>query len=394
MDPARLTDERLRTVLNGDQLNRERMCLAVLSRDRNYTDIHPRRPAGGPDGGRDIQAIRSSEVCFGAVGFLNSVSDSAQNKRNIKKKFREDVKVAISADPKLRSFVFFTNVDLTPGEVEKLRCWGVKQGLSFVDIYWRERIRHILDSPEGLAIRYQYLAISLSEAEQASFFSRFGTDLEHLVRGGFDSIERKIDGLEFARWREGTIREIDLELGFRKFEESHRESREHFRVFLELQSVCSEKRSIFLGGRDDFLSAGDRGGWYFGTKCFFWRQREPQNESIWIPQGIRVGGGLVDAIRLGAHWFPRSPILAEEFHNVGFYLLLTENLIDRLAFARLVIDRYVFVDLRLENAKWEKGPPCEWPDTLTAEEWAVEWRRLDMHCWLSLDHPPPTRSGK
>jgi hypothetical protein len=390
VDIARLTNERLRTALNGDQPSRERMCLAVLARDRNYSDVPPRRPEGGPDGGRDIQAVRDSQLCFGAVGFLNSVSDSPQDTNAIKKKFRGDVSIAISTVPKPRSFVFFTNVDMTPGEVEELRSWGVSQGLSFVDIYWRERICQVLDSPEGLAIRYQYLSIPLSEAEQASFFSRFGIDLEHLVRGGFDSLERKIDGLEFAHWKDGTIREVELELGFRKYEESRRESREHFRVFLELQSVCSEKRSIIMGGRDDFWSAGNLGGWYFGTKCFFWRQREPQGDSVWIPQGIRAGGGIVGSVRLGVHWFPRSPVAAEEFRNLHFHLLVTETLINRLAFVQLVIDSYVFVNMRLEDAKWEKGQPgFDWPELLTADEAAVEWRRLNTHCRITLDRPPP-----
>lgn len=46
MDVARLTSERLRTALNGNQPSRERMCLAVLGLDRNYSDIKPRRPEG------------------------------------------------------------------------------------------------------------------------------------------------------------------------------------------------------------------------------------------------------------------------------------------------------------------------------------------------------------
>jgi hypothetical protein len=395
MDTARLTDERLRTALNADQASRERMCLAVLARDRNYSDIHPRRPEGGPDGGRDIQAIRDSQLCYGAVGFLNSVTDSAQDTTAIKKKFRDDVSSAVSAEPKPRAFVFFTNVDLTPGELEELRIWGASQGLSFVDIYWRERIRHVLDSPEGLAIRHQYLSIPMSEAEQASFFSRFGNDLERLVQGRFDSIERKIDGLEFAQWANGTIRTITLELRLRKYEESYRKAKEHFRVFLELQSVYGEKRSIMLGGRDDFAALGD-GKLGFGVKTFFWRQAVPQKEAVWIPQGVRAFGGVVASLHFGARWYPRSPILAEEFRGLGFQLLVTENLVDRLASVELVIDSYVFVDKLLEGAKWVKGKPCfDWPETLTPEEEAVEWRRLeDSQFWTYWGLRPKREHGE
>ena len=390
MDEVRSTDERLRTRLNGNQPSRERMCLAVLACDRTYSDVQPRRPDGGPDGGRDIQAIRDSQLCFGAVGFLNSVSDSPQDKRDIKKKFRDDVTAAIDANPKPRAFVFLTNVDLTPGEVEILKDWALAQGLSFVDIYWRERIRQVLDSPEGLAIRYQYLDINMSEAEQASFFSRFGNDLERLVQGRFDSIDRKIDALEFAQWKNGTIRKISLALAFHKYEESRRESREHFRVFLELQSVYGEKRSIILGGRDDFWPCGD-GCWFFDSRTFFWRQKVPQAGSVWIPKGARIGGGLVGSINLSAQWFPRSPILVEEFRGLGFQLLVTENLVGRLASVELVIDSYVFVKQKLDEGKWVKGKPCfGWPEQLTSDEEAVEWRRLDdTHFWMTLGQTPP-----
>jgi hypothetical protein len=393
LNAALQTDERLRTWLNGNQPSRERMCLAVLARDRNYSDIHPRRPEGGPDGGRDIQAIRNSELCFGAVGFLNNVSDSPQDKREIKKKFHDDVNAAINANMKPKAFVFLTNVDLTPGEIEEIRGWAITQGLSFVDIYWRERIRQVLDSPEGLAIRHQYLGINMSEAEQASFFSRFGNDLERLVQDRFDSIDRKMDALEFAHWKNGTIRKLSLELQLRQYEETRREGREHFRVFLELQSVCHEKRSIILGGRDEYWLFEGR-GWYFGSKTFFWRQMFPPSESVWIPQsGIHsTGGGRFSSIDLSIKWFPRSPILVEEFRSLGFQLLLTENLIDRLASVKLAIDSYVFVNENLDEAIWVKGKPCfDWPEALTAEEEAIEWRRLEKPSVIIALGPTPPK---
>lgn len=99
---------------------------------------------------------------------------------------------------------------MSEGEVEELNQSAESKGISFVDIYWRERIRYALDSPEGLAIRYQYLSIPLSEAEQASFFSRFGKDLERLVTGRFERLEKKLDLAEFARWQTGKIRSINL----------------------------------------------------------------------------------------------------------------------------------------------------------------------------------------
>lgn len=198
MTDHRDTDERLRSRLNSDQPGRERMCLAILSLDRQYSAVTPRRPEGGPDGGRDIEAIFRGETrCLGGIGFQNSVDDSAKNKREATKKFHDDLRSALQAEPGLRSFVFFTNVDLTPAEIEKLQDAAFKKGVTHVDIFWRERIRQVLDSPEGLGLRYQYLKLSLSEAEQAAFFARFGGQLEQLIINQQRSIESRLDRIEF-----------------------------------------------------------------------------------------------------------------------------------------------------------------------------------------------------
>ena len=51
------TDQRLKNYLDTNQLAREQMCLAVLAIDRRFSNVKPRHPRGGPDGGRDIEAI-------------------------------------------------------------------------------------------------------------------------------------------------------------------------------------------------------------------------------------------------------------------------------------------------------------------------------------------------
>jgi len=273
VDGARLTDERLRTALNADQPSRERLCLAVLSLDRNYTEVRPRRPEGGPDGSRDIDCLRLGNRCFGAVGFLNSVSDSSRDKTDIKRKFREDILAARRADQEVKSFVFLCNVDLTPAEVKELEAFAESNGFVFTDIYWRERLRHVLDGPEGLGFRYQYLSMSLSEAEQAAFFSRYGKELESLVRGRFDAIERRLDEIQYSQWRSGYLTAIQLDIEFGYWMDSKQPSHEQFRGCLELKGVHSEKRSIIIGCSDDHWAVGD-GQFFFDTKTFFWRQRE------------------------------------------------------------------------------------------------------------------------
>src|SRR5580765_3112461 len=82
MDGPRLTEERLRYHLDSNQVMRERMCLALLPLLGPYTREQPRRPKGGPDGGRDIEALYQGQILiWGAVGFKNGggLDDSSRD---------------------------------------------------------------------------------------------------------------------------------------------------------------------------------------------------------------------------------------------------------------------------------------------------------------------------
>jgi hypothetical protein len=212
-----LTDERLRNWLDGNQPQRERLCLALLALDSRYAQAVPRRPRGGPDGGRDIEALfEARSAIWGSVGFRNAVRDSAADKRWVRRKFTEDVRKAKRRNKALDHFIFFTNVDLTPAENTALQSVARKCGMAFCDIYYRERIRMLLDSAEGLALRYQYLGVEMSAVEQAAFFAKFGDSIQRLLELRFAEFDRRLDRLEFYGECLRPTRKIGLRLTLRK----------------------------------------------------------------------------------------------------------------------------------------------------------------------------------
>lgn len=139
------TDERLKSYLDTNQLHREQMCRAVLASDKRFTDVRPRHPRGGPDGGRDIEAIyREDQKVFGAIGFVNQANDSDEQKKKIKAKFTSDLESAVSADSNLGVFVFFTNINLTIGEKEQLIEEAKGKGVTYCKMgSGRERIKWV-----------------------------------------------------------------------------------------------------------------------------------------------------------------------------------------------------------------------------------------------------------
>lgn len=210
---SRLTEERLRTWLDGNQPARERLCIQILSLDRRYTNARPRQPKGGPDGGFDIEAFSDiGSRAVGAVGFRNSPTDSSTDQRWINKKFKDDLAKAKSGAGEFQIFVFLTNVRLSVGQRQKLLTVGRTMSEAVIEVVDREQMRLALDSPEGLAARYQFLQIPLSESEQAAFFARWGADLESLVTTSFAAVEERLHRLEFLHERERPISSLGFQI--------------------------------------------------------------------------------------------------------------------------------------------------------------------------------------
>jgi len=245
------TDERLKSYLDTNQLHREQMCRAILAIDKRFSEVQPRHPRGGRDGGRDIEGIyRDSQLAYGAIGFVNQANDSVEQKKIIKAKFESDLNNALSADKKPDVFIFFTNINLTIGEKETLIARAKESELSYCEILDRERLRISLDSPDGFSIRFQYLNIPLSEEEQASFFARWGEDIQSIISTGFQRIESTLNRVLFLQEYNDSLSHFTL-----TFELDAKYSAEvigHFRLFcsMYLKEPKQNILSILFGSSD------------------------------------------------------------------------------------------------------------------------------------------------
>lgn len=269
------TDERLKSYLDTNQLHREQMCRAILAADKRYSDVRPRHPRGGPDGGRDIEAIyRENQVAYGAVGFSNQANDSAEQKRAIKQKFRDDLSSVISDGKKPDAFVFFTNLSMTVGEKEALISEAKESAVMHCEIFDRERIRIVLDSPDGFFIRFQFLNISLSEAEQASFFARWGDDIQSVIATGFQRIERTLDRVLFFQEASDCLEHFTLSFELNRTFQA--EEIGHFRAFC-LMHLKEPKHHVL--------------GIAFGSSDRSNRMRNDKDEAerLGEPSGIKYG---------------------------------------------------------------------------------------------------------
>lgn len=245
------TDERLKSYLDTNQLHREQMCLALLATDHRYSEVRPRHPRGGPDGGRDIEAkYKEEQLVYGAVGFINQANDSKEQKNTIKRKFQEDIIKAVNAHRKPKVFVFFTNVNFSATDKDRLMGLSKENSISICEIFDRERMRIILDGPDAFSIRYQYLGIPLSEAEQATFFAKWGDDIQSVISTGFNQVEKTLNRLLFLQEAQYPLEEFII-----TFELDHEYDSEeigHFRLFcfMDLQECKNKIVSTLFGSTD------------------------------------------------------------------------------------------------------------------------------------------------
>ncbi len=220
------------------------MCLAILAVDKRFTNVRPRHPRGGPDGGRDIEAIFNGEQkTFGAIGFINQANDSVEHKRKAKRKFSDDLISAIAADSAIKIFVFFTNVNLTATEKDAMTQTARAKGLAHCEVMDRERMRLVLDGADGLAIRFQALGMPMSEAEQATFFARWGDDIQSVIAEGFSEIKKSLNRMQFLQEMHAPLEQflVLLELD-REYDGSEIG---HFRFFVSL-SLTEPRDGLFM----------------------------------------------------------------------------------------------------------------------------------------------------
>lgn len=253
-----LTDERLRTWLDSNQLDRERLALAIIKTDKRFKDVRPIHPRGGPDKGRDIQAIYDGKEVFIAVGFLNSANDSDKDRRKTVKKFKSDLKRAKEECKDLQNFIFITNVNLTATQKQKAIEHAKSEGIIHLcDIYDRERIRIVLDSPDGFAIRYQYLGIPLSEVEQAAFFTKWGDTLQDFISQSFESVSDKLSRIQFLQEAHRPLRSLNFICRLK--DNANIGDSPHYRAVMMILSKSMAKfKGLHIGTCDAGFSAGIR----------------------------------------------------------------------------------------------------------------------------------------
>jgi len=375
------------------------MCRAILSIDQRYTDVRPRHPRGGPDGGRDLEAVyREDQTAYGAVGFVNQANDSNEQKKSIRKKFTSDLKSALSANKDLDAFVFFTNISLTIGDKESLIHHARTSNISHCEIFDRERIRISLDTPDGFSIRFQYLNIPLSEEEQASFFARWGDDIQQVISSGFKNIENGINRLLFLEESSNPLHYFTI--SFELKEKYPAEEIGHFRAFcsMYLKEIKQNIFGIIFGSSDrsnrmrddikeDFTS--ESSGIKYGISSGQWEnhidlEKSSSDEEVEEEKYKQVGSsssiGKDDIEFIGISYRKDSfirymqTISLKDLDEAMFLPILNKSLAEKIKAIHIYSDGYKIQELcsddfSIDSSEFKPHIPAQFSDEELGDPW-------------------------
>jgi hypothetical protein len=422
------TDLRLKNWLDANQRDREQMCRSILALDPHYSDVRPRHPSGGPDGGRDIEAIFDAQrEAYGAVGFHNGANDSTEQKKQIRGKFSSDLKAALVAKSDLKVFAFLTNLHFTMGEQSEMKEEAKKAGIEHCDVLDRERLRIELDSPAGFFVRFQYLSIPLSEAEQAGFLSHYGDRIQEVVSTGFERVERTLNRILFLQESgdvlDGIIVRFQLKKSFPAVDIGH------FRAFVSiyLRAVKYNILAIWFGSSDksmrfreyvkcdqDSELSGIRHGISIGawekhvtipipggnddgsapvTKSEGSSQEEDHNwNMVQVNGGSSVGISSVPAIVIQyshddfvIRFRPRLEL--RDLNDCTFMPVLNQSLADKVQSMEVFANSYKIADIGPEDFQVDRSQfNATVPGAFTAEELVDPWVRIRPSGFSSAFH--------
>jgi fido (protein-threonine AMPylation protein) len=178
--PVPNTDSQLREWTSGDTAA-ERLCAGILSLEQ-FQGIDPQSPFGGPDDGKDLLCEKDGKSFVAAVYFPHRDVTFATTKR----KFKDDLKASISHNRD--GFIFLSNQHLTISERAELERLAATEGKRCL-VYHRERLRVVLDAPQGYGLRLRHLGIALSLEEQFAYFASSSESVLIALREQTRSIE-------------------------------------------------------------------------------------------------------------------------------------------------------------------------------------------------------------
>jgi hypothetical protein len=249
-------------------------------------------------------------------------------------------------------------------------------------------LRIELDAPRGLSLRFQYLSIDLSSAEQQAFFAEYGQALERLLQRGFSAIDERLRRLQFLQECQKQL--VNASVVVTLLRQLSAEELGHYRFLAQIIDLEKPEPNptLSIGGRDSFwiLQRDDATVRLTGTRSLAWC-RNP-DEAL---QNTTIGGEITTKQLEGwVHLVNRGPFSTlSNLERKIVTLWVSKPLLAYVESIFLIVNGYVLAGGYKEQLRIrEEGPLPQWLETLTDEEAKSPWVTV-----LQRMHDPETPPG-
>jgi hypothetical protein len=295
----------------------------------------------------------------------------------------------------LTAFAFFTNVSLTVTDKDSLISAAKTLGIQTCHLFDREHVRVLLDSADGFSARFQYLGIPLSDAEQAAFFAKWGSDVNNLIANSFHSIHNRLDRIEFNQERQHPLRSIWFRMHL--IESTATEELPRFRALLAMVSYSGDSLEIlqvlYLAIANDDGKWSDQSRDGQSTVQKFWIN-ELKNE---VSSGCSVRQNPLRSIGAHADLSTAASLVQlslGDLHDNSVVFFANKALASRIQELEVNANLYRIWKASRSDLHFDKPmQQVRWPWALTLDEKKDDWVRImcrkGTHVDFSSSTPQP-----
>jgi hypothetical protein len=218
----------------------------------------------------------------------------------------------------------------------------------------------------------------MSEAEQAAFFARSGSQLEKTIVDGFQTVDTRLNRIEFFHDAAKPLRSAEGYLELRS--PMSPEGLGHYRVLIEVlnlnfaDQVDGEHPSLYLAARDRNLTyvSGDIRQLRFGAQSIVWSVNPDEQIQNTV---FSAGQSEVSQIDFGGHMYKVGPFpTLSNFDSCVVNMFVTAPLFEHLAGMAFIVNRYIVAGAPVsELVPRDFAPLKPWPEDLSDSEIAVPW---------------------
>ena len=231
-----------------------------------------------------------------------------------------------------------------------------------------ETLRHHLDSPEGLIVRYQYLGLPMTATEQATLINRYGNQIQGAISNRFDKVDDTLNRIEYLTECHFPLREVEIKIQLNAHVAKKEISNATCIMIAESQYEKYDTFVCILRSNDSY--PGDN----LTIESFLWQSSEPTKflacgRNLFGSSTSTFSGACSFRIHRGL-----TPLSFGDFVMEKMSMYCTPSLRNFVKHILLVVNGFVVFELSApEEDIYQRPHKLHWPEQTSKDLSEIKW---------------------